>query len=172
MRVCAKRFHPHYNGHPHYMISGLNSAGRRTIHDITRIKHCMGYVQPTRRMTVAQRLCNKGTEYDVAFLVGCRRLRWFVGETRTHGAAVKPHPSIFCSRDNLVRGALRSACRPPPAFVHFGVLPAPCALRLPAAAVEACLEDTHAGQMRWISCSPSTSPQHPCSLPPHLPQHW
>ena len=35
----------------------VNSAGRRTIHDITRIKHCMGYVQPTRRMTVAQRLC-------------------------------------------------------------------------------------------------------------------
>ena len=51
VRVCAKRFHPHYSGHPHYMISGLNSAPSRTIHDITRIKHCMGYVQPTRRMT-------------------------------------------------------------------------------------------------------------------------
>ena len=29
----------------------------------------------------------------------------------------------------------------------FGVQPAPCAFRLPAAAVDACLEDTHAGQM-------------------------
>ena len=47
------------SGHPHYMISGLNSASSRTIHDITRIKHCMGYVQPTRRMTVAQRLCTQ-----------------------------------------------------------------------------------------------------------------
>ena len=59
VRVCAKRFHPHYSGHPHYMISGLNSAGRRTIRDITGIKHCKGYVQPTRRMTVAQRLCTQ-----------------------------------------------------------------------------------------------------------------
>ena len=59
VRVCAKRFHPHYSGHPHYMISGLNNAGRRTIHDITSIKHYMGYVQPTRRMTVAQRLCTQ-----------------------------------------------------------------------------------------------------------------
>ena len=59
VRVCAKRFHPHYSGHPQYMISGLNSAPSRTIHDITMIKHCMGYVQPTRRMTVAQQLCTQ-----------------------------------------------------------------------------------------------------------------
>ena len=29
--VCAKPKYPHYSGHPHYMILGLNSAGRRTI---------------------------------------------------------------------------------------------------------------------------------------------
>ena len=48
------------------------------------------------------------------------------------------------------------------------------AFRLPAAAVEACLEETHAGQMRLSSLSPSTSasPRIACSLPPHPPRHW
>ena len=49
-----------------------------------------------------------------------------------------------------------------------------CTFRLPAAAGGACLEGKHTEQRRLISLWPSssTSPQIPCSLPPHPPRQW
>ena len=31
VRVCARRFHPHYSGHPHYINKRLNNAHIRTV---------------------------------------------------------------------------------------------------------------------------------------------
>ena len=51
LRVMGMRFYPHFIGHPHFMISGLNGARRRTIHGITAFQRrtCLVTANKTAR---------------------------------------------------------------------------------------------------------------------------